>query len=153
MFFGQKTTSKAIPNSNGTESRRESHPAPFPNALFRPPVRFLAILGSQMGGKFHEKCVRKGDSKKCWKKIDRTRRVGVMRWASGEVRRGHTSYDSLRTGSRSESRSSCSARRGDLLRRAADLKPCGSCRPPPPLQKFSEALHKLPFPKSVCSNA
>ena len=33
------------------------------------------------------------------------------------------------------------------------LKPCGSCRPPPPLQKFSEALHKLPFLKSVCSNA
>ena len=27
---------------------------------------------------------------------DRTRRVGVMCWASGEVRRGHTSYDSLR---------------------------------------------------------
>ena len=27
---------------------------------------------------------------------DRMRRVGVMCWASGEVRRGHTSYDSLR---------------------------------------------------------
>ena len=27
---------------------------------------------------------------------DNMRRVGVMCWASGEVRRGHTSYDSLR---------------------------------------------------------
>ena len=130
LFFGPKTTSKAIPNSNGTENRRKSHPAPVPNALFRPRVRFLAILGSQMGGKFHEKCVRKGDRKKCWKKIDSMRWVGVMCWASGEVRRGHTSYDSLRRDPDLNPDQSYLARRGDLLRRAADFQAYGSCRPP-----------------------
>ena len=48
-------------------------------------------------------------------------RVGVMRWASGEVRRGHTSYDSPPKNPESP-RSTCLAWRGDLLRRAPDSK-------------------------------
>ena len=59
----------------------------------------------------------------CW--------VGVMCWASREVRRGHTSYDSLRTGSRTESRSTqlkLFSMLQDLLLRAADFNAYGTCR-------------------------
>ena len=52
-----------------------------------------------------------------------------MRWASGEVRRGHTSYDSLRRIQINPDQSYLS-RRGDLLRRVADFQAYGSCRPP-----------------------
>ena len=75
---------------------------------FQEKVEFGSILGPQMGAKNHEKCVRKRVRKNAPKKSltwTKMRRVGVMCWASGEVRRGHTSYDSLRTGSRSESSS------------------------------------------------
>ena len=102
LFFGQKTTSKAIPNSNGTENRRKSHPTPSPNALFRLRVRFWAILGSQMGGKFHEKCVRRRVRKNTQKKNTNTHKhVLGRRHALGQRGGKEGSCDSLRTGSRS----------------------------------------------------
>ena len=83
LFFGPKTISKAIPNSNGTENRRKSHPAPFPNALFRPRVRFLAILGSSWEPKIMKNAFENESEKMAEKKNDNMRWDGVMRWASG----------------------------------------------------------------------
>ena len=59
---------------------------------------------------------------------DGMRWVGVMCWASGEVRRGHTSYDSLRRVTAIQCKVSHTPQ--DLLRRAADFNAYGSCRPP-----------------------
>ena len=61
----QKSTRRATPKGTGTKNRRKSHPAPSPNALFRSRVRFWPILGSQTGGKIHEKCACRSDCKKC----------------------------------------------------------------------------------------
>ena len=103
--------------------------------FFEAPEEILALLRylgdfrrSRKGAKIREKCVRKPNRKKGRKKISKMVRVGVMRVASGEVRRGHTSYDSLRRVTAIRCKVSHTPQ--DLLRRAADLKPCGSCRPP-----------------------
>ena len=74
-----------------------------------------------------EKAIAKNAEKKSLT-CDNMRRVGVMCWASGEVRRGHTSYDSLRRVTAIQCKVSHTPQ--DLLRRAADFNAYGSCRPP-----------------------
>ena len=62
----------------------------------------------------------------CW--------VGVMRWASGRGGRVHTSYEFPPKGACNimQNHANYPARRGDLLRRAADLIENASARPPHP---------------------
>ena len=94
----QKSTRRATPKGTGTKNRRKSHPAPSLGALFRPRTRFWSILGSRRGeAKFMKNALEEVTAKNAKKKSQRcgnTRWSGVMRWASGEVRRGHTPYDS-----------------------------------------------------------
>ena len=122
----------------------------FRTHFFGPGCDFWRFWGPRWEANFmknaFEKATAKSDEKKS---IGRTNTiwVGVMRWASGEVRRGHTSYDSLRTGSRSESRS-CkafstprrpSAKGGGLwmMVPGGRTPPCLGLRPRAPLQRFA----------------
>ena len=125
-----KSVRTATPNGNGTKNQRKSHATPSPNALFRPRVRFLAILGPQMGAKNHEKCVRKRVRKNGWKKNTKMRWVGVMRWASG--RGGRDALACINPPGYAEDRkfsAKRSAHRGP--EGAVDFNSYGSCRPPP----------------------
>ena len=95
---------KSTPKSTKNQSReRIAKIDPQIYRFFRSETsrgRFSPIFGSRPEPKIHQKCGRERDPKKSRKKkrqhATKTRGVGVMRWASGEVRRGHTSYDSLR---------------------------------------------------------
>ena len=91
-----------------------------------------------------ENAVENVTQKKAEKKTarrDKDVRVGGMCWASGEVRRGHTSYDSLRRVT--AIRFQVSHTPQDLLRRAADFNAYGSCRPPLVIWDFVVFLNIL----------
>ena len=131
MFFGsrlaEKRTKRRLAPRITKNSLRE-RTCSAPGAIF---VDFRVPARVQNSSKMRSRTQHKNSQKKNSNPAqtpDKDIRVGVMRWANGEVRRGHTSYDSLRRVTAIQCKVFHTPQ--DLLRRAADLKPYGSCRPP-----------------------